>query len=250
MNQQELKEFLDFKADYYENPDFIQTDPIQLVHAYNEKADREIVGLLMATIAWGNRKAIIASGNKLRDLMGNSPIDFVMNGKPENIQFVHRTFNGVDLAAFLRSLNHIYRNLGSLEQAFQTDNTNPGAMERIAAFRDHFLANEFPDRTRKHVADPLRNSSAKRLNMFLRWMVRSEHKGVDFGLWKSISTSELQLPLDVHTGNISRKLGLLDRTQNDWKSVEILGEKLREFDPEDPCKYDFALFGLGAFEGF
>lgn len=250
MNQQELKEFLDYKADYYENPDFIGTDPIQLVHLYSKKADREIVALLMATIAWGNRKAIIASGNKLRELMGNSPYDFVMNAQADNIHFVHRTFNGVDLAAFFQSLKHIYTNLGSLEQAFQTGTDNPGAMERIVAFRTHFLTDLFPHRTRKHIADPLRNSSAKRLNMFLRWMVRSEQKGVDFGLWKSISASELQLPLDVHTGNISRKLGLLERTQNDWKSVEILGEKLRQFDAEDPCKYDFALFGLGAFEGF
>lgn len=250
MPENELKEFLDYKADQYNHPSFIQTDPIQLVHRFSRKEDVEIAGLLMSTIAWGNRKAIISSGERLLEIMENAPYDFVCNYRKLNSPFVHRTFNATDLHAFFTSLKHIYTVAEGLEQAFSVHSDISGVQGRIARFREMFTSGDFPERTQKHVADPLRNSSAKRLNMYLRWMVRSDKKGVDFGIWKNISPSELHLPLDVHTGNIARKLGILRRKQNDWKSVAEIQETLVRFDPTDPCKYDFALFGLGAFEQF
>lgn len=249
MNEQELKEFLDYKADQYEHPDFIQTDPIQIPHQFSKKEDIEITALIIATIAWGNRKSIISNGEKLVRLMGNRPHDFIMNYQESDFQFVHRTFNQIDLAAFFNSLHRIYQ-AGSLESCFQASSIIPGELGRIMNFRNQFIGDDFPHRTEKHLANPLKGSSAKRLCMFLRWMTRSNAKGVDFGIWESIPTSELHIPLDVHTGNVARKLGILTRSQSDWKSVEAIQEQLLLFDPLDPCKYDFALFGLGAFEGF
>jgi uncharacterized protein (TIGR02757 family) len=249
MSFEELKEFLDFKADHYNNPSFIETDPIQLVHRFTRREDIEITGLLMSTIAWGNRKAIIASGERLLQIMEYSPHEFIRDYRQLDSPFVHRTFNAEDLDAFFRALQRIYMN-GGLEKAFSQHTDHAGAYGRIAHFREAFTAVDFPARTQKHIANPLKNSSSKRLNMYLRWMVRSDLKGVDFGIWKTISPSELHLPLDVHTGNVARKLGLLQRTQNDWKSVAEIQEHLVKMDPNDPCKYDFALFGLGAFEGF
>jgi len=249
MNEYELKEFLDYKADQYEHPDFIQTDPIQIPHQFSKKEDIEITALIIATIAWGNRKSIISNGEKLVQLMGRQPHEFIMNYEERDYQFVHRTFNHLDLAAFFRSLHQIYQT-GTLESCFHSNPLIPGELGRIMNFRNHFITKTFPARTEKHVANPLKGSSAKRLCMFLRWMIRSNAKGVDFGLWQSIPTSELHIPLDVHTGNVARKLGLLSRSQNDWKSVEAIQQQLVAYDPLDPCKYDFALFGLGAFEGF
>lgn len=249
MSFEELKEFLDYKSDFYNNPSFIDTDPIQLAHRFERKEDIEIVGLLMSTIAWGNRKAIITSGERMLQIMEQEPFAFIQNYKPFESAFVHRTFNAEDLHTFFRRLQALYKT-GGLEAAFAAHKEHPGAFGRIVSFREAFAAEDFPHRTGKHIANPLKNSSSKRLNMYLRWMVRNDKKGVDFGIWNSVSPSELHLPLDVHTGNVARKLGLLQRTQNDWKAVAEIQKTLVKMDPDDPCKYDFALFGLGAFEGF
>lgn len=252
MTKKELQNFLDFKAEEYNSPLFIESDPIQLPHRFSKKEDIEIVSFLVSTIAWGNRKSIIKSGEKLLQIMQNSPYEFIKNYNEElskDTQFVHRTFNVNDLDFFFRSLQSIYNN-GGLEKAFQKHLTIFGSQGRIANFRNTFLEVEHENRSQKHISNPDKNSAAKRINMFLRWMVRNDNKGVDFGIWNTISPSELSIPLDVHTANISRKLGLITRKQNDGKALEELMVKLREFDPSDPSKYDFALFGLGVFEGF
>lgn len=241
----ELKEYLDFKAEQYNNTAFIESDPIQIPHSFSLKEDIEISAFLIASIAWGNRKMIINNGNKLMQMMGNSPYDFVMNYSPQKLDFVHRTFNSIDLDFFLQSLQNIY-NTGGLEAAFTSNNND--VKERIINFRTQFLSTSHEDRSEKHLSNPMKNSAAKRINMFLRWMVRNDNNGVDFGLWKSISPSELMLPLDVHTGNNARSLGLVSRKQNDWKALEEIMTNLRKMDPIDPVKYDFALFGIGAFE--
>lgn len=250
MTFEELKSFLDQKFEQYNHPDFIQTDPIQLVHHFNKKEDQEITGLLISTIAWGNRTMIIRSGEKLIKLMGNNPYEFIMNYETsDSLEFVHRTFNKTDLDFFFRGLQYIYRN-GGLENSFSTHPEYPGVQGRIHNFREMMKKVDYENRSLKHISDPTRNSASKRLNMFLRWMVRDDKQGVDLGLWKSIPTSELMLPLDVHTGNIARALGILTRKQNDWKALEEVMSTLRQFDSNDPVKYDFALFGLGAFENF
>jgi uncharacterized protein (TIGR02757 family) len=250
MNESDLKEFLDFKVEQYENSAFISTDPIQIPHLFNRKEDIEIMGFLLATIAWGNRKSIITNGKKLVEIMDNEPFEFIKNySNTKDLKFVHRTFNAEDLDFFFRSLRSIYED-GGLENSFSATKELEGLKGRIHNFRTVFLATEHQSRSEKHISNPLANSACKRLVMFLRWMIRHSKKGVDFGIWKSISPSELYIPLDVHTGNIARKLGLLTRTQNDWTTNEELISKLREFDSKDPAKYDFALFGLGAFEQF
>lgn len=250
MNFTELKEFLDFKAEQYENPIFLESDPIQLPHRFSSKEDIEIVGFLVATIAWGNRKSIIKSGERMLEIMEHDPFAFISNYTSiQNSAFVHRTFNVTDLDFFFRSLKNIYQN-GGLENAFCSHATIPGVQGRITQFRSNFLSTEHEQRSQKHISDPMRNSAAKRINMFLRWMVRDAKKGVDFGLWKTISPSELYLPLDVHTSNNARRLGLLTRKQDDWKALAELMEELKKMDSVDPVKYDFALFGLGAFEKF
>jgi uncharacterized protein (TIGR02757 family) len=252
MKQNELKEFLDEKAYVYENQLFIQSDPIQLVHQFSKREDIEISGLLIALIAWGNRKSIIQSGERLLKSMHYAPHEFIMNYEPYSTNqktAVHRTFNGVDLDFFLRSLQHIYQK-SNLEKCFAVNTSQPTMKERIASFREHLLQTTHEQRTLKHLSNPLKNSAAKRINMYLRWMCRPSLKGVDFGIWSSIKPSELYLPLDVHTGNISRKLNLLTRKQDDWKALEELMDVLKTMDPNDPVKYDFALFGLGAFEKF
>ena len=252
MNFTELKEFLDFKAEEYNSPQFIESDPIQLPHRFSKKEDIEITSFLVSTIAWGNRKSIIKSGEKLLEIMQNNPFDFIQNYKDKvakDLKFVHRTFNTIDLDFFFRSLQNIYQK-GGMEKAFSPHPTLFGSQGRIVQFRNTFLETEHLDRSQKHISNPEKNSAAKRINMFLRWMVRNDQKGVDFGIWNSIQTSELSIPLDVHTSNISRKLNLISRKQNDGKALEELMINLREFDPVDPSKYDFALFGLGAFEKF
>ncbi len=251
MNELDLKEFLDEKAAYYESVEFIQSDPIQLVHQFNRKEDIEIAGLLIATIAWGNRKSIIQSGEKMLALMHYSPVEFVLNYRdsPNENKAIHRTFNSTDFDFFIRALKHVYSS-SSLEAWFDAAE-GPNLMQRrISTFRQLFLQTPHEKRSEKHLSDPLTNSAAKRLNMYLRWMCRSSVNKVDFGIWTNISPSELYLPLDVHTANVARKLELLSRKQNDWKALEELMDKLRKMDPNDPVKYDFALFGLGAFEKF
>ncbi len=252
MNQKELQSFLDFKAQQYESIDFITHDPIQIPHQFSEKKDIEIAAFLSATIAWGNRVSILKSAQNMMDIMDNSPYDFVLNHREKDFKnfkgFVHRTFNEQDLKYFVRALQNIYKNHGGLEKFFTSQNVN--LQERIHQFKKTFFELDHLPRTQKHVSDPHNGSAAKRINMFLRWMVRSAENGVDFGIWKKISSSDLSIPLDVHTGNVARKLGLLKRKQNDAKTLLELDTKLRKFDSKDPVKYDYALFGLGAFEKF
>ena len=255
MSDQELKNFLDEKFQLYNQPRFIETDPISIPRLFSRKEDIEIAGFLAATIAWGQRPTIIRNAFKLIDWMGHKPFEFITDGDEEDFgrfgDFVHRTFNGTDCRYFLHALREIYRSEGGLETLFADGfKTGGNMMESIGRFREKFLSYHPETRTEKHVANPLKGSSAKRINMFLRWMVRDNHTGVDFGLWKNIPASALMMPLDVHSGNAARKLGLLKRKQNDWKAVEELTSRLREFDVNDPVKYDFALFGLGVFEKF
>ncbi|MBN2634733.1 MAG: TIGR02757 family protein [Prolixibacteraceae bacterium] len=254
MQLNDVKEFLDEKADKYNQPFFIQTDPIQVPKNFSEKEDIEIAGFLTATIAWGSRTSIIKNAMKLIQLLDFQPYNFILNSSAEEhktlMKFVHRTFNGNDCSYFIRSLQNIYKNHNGLqavfEKGFQHEKSVKSALEY---FYSVFFERE-GERTRKHVSNVARGASAKRLNMYLRWMIRNDNRGVDFGLWKGIPVSELMLPLDVHTGNVARKLGLLQRKPNDWKAVEEVTQTLRTFDSGDPVKYDFALFGLGAFEKF
>jgi len=231
-------------------PSFIENDPVQIPHRFTRKEDIEISAFLTSTIAWGNRKSIIASASKMMTLMDDSPYEFVMKAGVKEMEqirsFAHRTFQGIDFTFFIRSLHHIYSRGGGLEKVFtdgyRRDRSVRGALMH---FREVFFETEHPLRTLKHVSDVGRNSAGKRLNLFLMWMVRRDKGGVHFGLWRTIPPSALHIPLDVHCGNVARSLGLLTRTQNDWKAVEELTAALREFDPEDPVKYDFALFCMG-----
>ncbi|PWH82086.1 TIGR02757 family protein [Algibacter marinivivus] len=254
MKKAELKEFLDAKVSQYNNPKFIESDPIQIPHKFSKKEDIEIAGFLTATISWGNRKSIINNANRLVELLDNSPYDFIINHKASDLEklqpFVHRTFNGNDCMQFIKSLQHIYINHNGLEAVFEKHAEKDSLQESISKFKSIFFEIEHLHRTLKHVSDPLKNSAAKRINMFLRWMVRNDNTGVDFGIWESISPSLLSCPLDVHSGNVARKLGLLKRKQNDAKALLELDTSLRKLDAKDPVKYDFALFGLGVFEGF
>ena len=254
MTKTELKEFLDSKVTQYNNPKFIESDPIQIPHQFSLKEDIEISGFLTATIAWGNRKMIIKNASRMMTLMGNSPYDFVMNHKEHHLdnldEFVHRTFNAVDFKYFIKALNNIYSNYVSMEYIFKNHVTQTSIQPAIHEFKNIFFSINHPERTQKHIGDPYKGSSSKKLNMMLRWFVRNDNSGVDFGLWKNISPSILSCPLDVHSGNVARKLGLLHRKQNDAKALFELDTALRELDPIDPVKYDFALFGLGVFEGF
>lgn len=253
MQKKELKEFLDEKVIQYNNFDFIESDPIQIPHSFSLKEDIEIAGFLSATIAWGNRKMIIKNSKKLMDLMGNSPYDFVMSHSKDNLErldnFVHRTFNSDDAKTFIKALQHIYVNHEGLEAVFSKNQEENSMQKSIHEFKKVFFEIDHLQRTQKHISDPLNNSAAKRINMYLRWMIRDDNK-VDFGIWKSIPTSKLSCPLDVHSGNVARKLGLLKRKQNDGKALAELDVALRKLDKNDPVKYDFALFGLGVFEGF
>ena len=243
----DLKEFLDLKVDTYNTKGFIEDDPISIPHLFSRKEDIESIGFIMATISWGKRNMIIKNGHRLLEIMGNQPYDYIMNASEQDLAdmvFVHRTFNAVDLNFFILSLRNIYLNYPEgLEAAFML-NTSSMA-ERICAFREVFTSIPHEQRSEKHLSNPLKGSASKRINMFLRWMVRNDKRGVDFGIWNQISMADLYIPLDVHTGNIARKLGLIKRKQNDWKALEELMNNVRKFDPDDPCKYDYALFGLG-----
>ncbi len=276
LKSSELKEFLEEKVDKYNRIDFINSDPISIPHLFTKKEDIEIAGFLTATIAWGQRVTIINNANKLMKLMDSSPFDFVMHAKEKDFKrfvgFKHRTFNGVDAVFFLKSLQNIYQNHGGLQNSFglnpvNSPKENINLLNSITNFRNLFFSIPHPDRTGKHVSNPSENSSSKRLCMYLRWMIRNDKRGVDFGLWSNPNTpkgkskdkllksnlpvsSYLMCPLDVHSGNVARKLDLLSREQNDWKAVVELTNNLKIFDPIDPVKYDFALFGLGVFEKF
>tara|TARA_B100000287_G_C20629114_1_gene779028 strand:+ start:474 stop:1247 length:774 start_codon:yes stop_codon:yes gene_type:complete len=254
LSKEEIISFLNYKSNQYNNIKFIETDPIQIPHLFNKKEDVEISGFLTSTISWGNRKSIIKSAEKLIELLDHSPYDFILNHKKRDLDtlkpFVHRTFNGIDLIQFVKSLKHIYRNYNGLEEIFRNNIKDDSLQYAIHKMKKIFFEIPHTNRTKKHISDPMRGSAAKRINMFLRWMVRDDTNGVDFGIWKSISPRYLSCPLDVHTGNVARKLGLIQRKQNDHKAVMELDKKLREFDLIDPVKYDFALFGLGVFEKF
>lgn len=254
MTETELKSFLDEKVIQYNQPYFIESDPIQIPHLFSLKEDIEIAGFLSATIAWGNRKMIIKNGVRMMDLMGNAPYDFVMSHREYQLEkandFVHRTFNGADFKTFILALKHIYSNHQGLEAVFAKNQTNDSMQNSISEFKKVFFEAPHMLRTQKHISDPLNNSAAKRINMYLRWMCRQDQTGVDLGIWKSISPHKLSCPLDVHSGNVARKLGLLNRKQNDAKALFELDSSLRQLDAKDPVKYDFALFGLGVFEGF
>lgn len=254
MDIEDLKSFLDEKVIRYNQPSFIETDPIQVPKTFHEKENIEIAGFLTATIAWGNRLSIINNALKLMRLLDNHPLNFILNSGDSDLaglnQFVHRTFNGLDCIYFVQSLKNIYQNHGGLqlvfEEGFRKEQTIKSALE-------HFYTvfyEQAGERTRKHVSNINKGASGKRLNMFLRWMVRKDNAGVDFGLWNGIPASALMLPLDIHTGNVARKLGILNRKSNDWRAVEEVTKILRTFNPADPVIYDFALFGLGAFEKF
>ncbi|UFH46122.1 TIGR02757 family protein [Flavobacterium galactosidilyticum] len=254
MTQSELKDFLDEKVIQYNTFDFIESDPVQIPHLFSQKEDIEIAGFLSATIAWGNRKMIIKNSHRMMDLMGNAPYDFVMSHTENDLEtlesFVHRTFNGGDFSTFIRSLKHIYQNHGGLENVFNKHQEAGSMQKSIHELKKLFFEIPHQKRSQKHISDPLNNSAAKRINMYLRWMIRQDNKGVDLGIWKDIPPSALSCPLDVHSGNVARKLGLLTRKQNDGKALVELDLQLRKLDANDPVKYDFALFGLGVFEGF
>ena len=257
MKRSFLKDFLDSKVGLYNTPDFIEDDPISIPHTFSKKEDIEISGLLSATIAWGQRKTIIKNSFRMMELMDNSPHDFILNHSKSDLEifnnFKHRTFNGEDLKCFITQIQSIYLNHGGLENVFSVgieENTDICCAWGLENFRNIFMEgiSEEQNRTLKHISSPLNGSACKRLVMFLRWMVRNDKKGVDFGIWNSIDTSYLSCPLDVHSGNVARKIGLVKRKQNDWKAVKELDVELRKLDPTDPAKYDFALFGLGVFE--
>ena len=254
MNQAELKDFLEAKVIQYNTIDFIEPDPISVPHRYKLKEDIEIAGFLAATIAWGNRTMITKNGHRMMDLMGDSPYDFVMNHDEYQLErldsFVHRTFNADDFKHFIVALKHIYTNHNGLESIFTKHQTEDSLQPAIQQLHNTFFEIPHLDRSRKHVANPSKGSVSKRINMYLRWMIRNDANGVDFGLWKSISPAKLSCPLDVHSGNVARKLGILERKQNDIKALLELDTSLRLLDDQDPVKYDFALFGLGIFEGF
>jgi len=254
MTKPELKSFLDEKVDQYNHPDFIASDPIQIPHLYTNSEDISIAGFFAATIAWGQRKTIINNAKKWMEIMGNSPHDFVLSASTNQLErfsgFKHRTFNEEDAKRFITSLRSLYSKYDSMESVFKSgiQKNDTTMYHAIIHFRNEFLGTE-KTRTHKHVSNPASGSAAKRINMFLRWMCRKDGKGVDFGIW-DISPALLSCPLDVHSGNVARKLGLLQRHQNDWKGLAELDHSLRKLDPDDPVKYDFALFGLGIFEGF
>jgi uncharacterized protein (TIGR02757 family) len=251
LNKEQLHDFLEAAYDKYNRPDFITSDPISIPHLFTKKEDIEISAFLAATIAWGQRTTIINNAKKLVEAMDLSPYDFVMQASDKELQrlqnFKHRTFNAVDLEFFILSLRNIYSQHGGMEKVFSK---KENIKDALVYFNNVFFSIPHPKRTEKHVSNPAAGSASKRLNMFLRWMVRNDKRGVDFGIWKSISPSLLYCPLDVHSGNVARKLKLLKRKQNDWQATEELTKALRKFDAKDPVKYDFALFGLGVFEKF
>ncbi|TXN35834.1 TIGR02757 family protein [Flagellimonas hymeniacidonis] len=254
MTKTELKDFLDQKVVQYNHPKFLEDDPLQIPHRFSKKEDIEISGFLTATIAWGNRKSIIKNASRMIELLDNAPHDFVLNHNETDLEkllpFVHRTLNGNDLQYFIQSLQNMYTNHDGLEAVFVKHQEKDSLQSAISKFKEVFFGLPHQTRTMKHISDPNKGSAAKRINMFLRWMVRNNDTGVDFGIWKGLSPSQLSCPLDVHSGNVARKLKLVKRKQNDAKALAELDKNLRKLDSKDPVKYDFALFGLGVFEKF
>lgn len=251
-----LKRFLDERVAQYNQPSFIEKDPITVPHTFSKKQDIEIAGLFAAVLAWGNRTTIINNCNKLMSWMDNQPYDFIINHREVDLKaflhFAHRTYNATDLLYFIAFLQYHYQMHHSLEDAFvpakKYNGTDVGGA--LIHFHNYFFSLEHPARTRKHIATPARNSACKRLNMYLRWMVRHDNKGVDFGIWKKISTSQLICPLDVHVARVAERLGLLDTIKPNWANALQLTDRLKELNPKDPAVYDYALFSLGVTERF
>lgn len=255
--EKELKSFLDAKFSMYNQPDFIRHDPICIPHQFKKKQDIEIAGFFAAVFSWGNRTTIINKSTELLHRMDGAPHEFIIDHRPGDLKkitgFKHRTFNDTDLLYFIAFLHHHYSRLDTLEDAFwqgmmQTDHNVKNGLNGF--YRYFFSLPYAPDRTRKHIACPQSNASCKRLNMFLRWMVRSDKSGVDFGIWKKIRPAQLVCPLDVHVVRVAKRFGLLEKDKADWTSAEQLTEYLKKLDPDDPVKYDYALFGLGAMEKY
>ncbi len=243
------KEFLEELVDRYNCSDFIADDPISVPHRFTNRNDIEIAGFLSATIAWGNRKSIVKNCSRMMTLMDNAPEDFVVNSTEAELlhlgDFVHRTFNGADFIYFIKALKNIYLNHGGIGLFFEKCYSESQDIRVcLSKFHDIFFEIEHPDRVRRHLSSIDKKSACKRMNMFIKWMVRKDDSGVDFGIW-DIPSSALYLPLDVHSSNVGRMLGLLTRKQNDWKAVEEITASLRKFDANDPVKYDYALFGAG-----
>ncbi|WP_294081387.1 TIGR02757 family protein [Proteiniphilum sp. UBA5384] len=244
-----MKSFLDEKADQYNQISFIENDPISVPHLFLENRDREIMGFFAATLAWGQRKTIIAKCNELVHRFGSEPYRFIMEHGDEDLKgllgFKHRTFNDIDLLYFVDFLHRHYSRHHTLEDAFLNEGVFNSIEDSLIRFEQGFFNHPAtPHRTRKHVATPFRNSACKRINMFLRWMVRSDDKGVDFGIWKRVPQHALVCPIDLHVDRAARQLGLITRKQTDWKTALELTRNLSLLDPDDPVKYDFALFGL------
>jgi uncharacterized protein (TIGR02757 family) len=253
MNQQQLKIFLDKKVGEYNTIEFIEDDPISIPHRFTKKQDIEIAAFFAAIFAWGQRKTIINKCNELIELFDNEPHDFISNFSEKDLQhlqhFKHRTFNFIDLKYFLQFLKYHYQQYDLLESAFIPKQKTFDVKDALIHFHQYFFSlHNLQSRTRKHIATPLQNSTCKRLNMFLRWMVRKDNSGVDFGIWKKIKPSQLYCPLDLHVDRVARSLNLIQRKQNDWQTVEELTANLKLLDTNDPVKYDFALFGLGVSE--
>lgn len=257
-SEKSLKPFLDKKVTQFNNPSFIEDDPVCIPHLFSEKQDIEIAGFFAATFAWGIRKTIINNCKKLMQLMDNAPYDFCINHQEHDLKkfigFCHRTFNDTDLLYFISFFKFHYSKNDSLENAFLNKQTLSQS-NKIEAALNHFYSyffslDDVPQRTRKHVATPGKNSSCKRLNMYLRWMIRNDNKGVDFGIWNKISPAELICPVDVHVARVAKQFNLLKRKQVDWLAAIELTDELKKFDSEDPVRYDFALFGLGVLEKY
>jgi len=253
----DLKAFLDEKVAYYNTPDFITLDPISIPHRFTKKQDIEIAGFFAAILAWGQRKTIINKCLQLLEMMDNAPHDFMLHHTEQDLKpflkFKHRTFNDIDTLYFIHFFSDHYQRHDSLEIAFSHGYTNNMNVmyDLLVNFRAYFFKDPLaPSRTAKHIATPARKAACKRINMYLRWMVRKDDQGVDFGLWDTIKPSQLICPCDVHVDRVGRKLGLISRKQTDWLTAIELTENLREFDPIDPVKYDFALFGLGVEEKY
>lgn len=256
MTKTQLKKLLDDKVRLYNQPSFIKGDPICVPRQFSKLQDIEIAGLFAAILAWGNRTTIINNCNKLMGWMDNAPHEFIVNHKDTDLKkflpFVHRTFNATDLLYFIHFLKFHYQQHNSLENAFVPDKVyKDNNIERaLIHFHNYFFSIENPERTKKHIATPQRKSACKRINMYLRWMVRKDKQGVDFGLWQKISPHQLVCPLDVHVARVAQRLELIDNIKSNWKNATILTEKLTELNPKDPAVYDYALFGLGMAERF
>lgn len=251
---EDLKEFLDQKSEKYNRLEFIENDPISIPHLFKKKQDIEIAGFFAATLAWGQRKTIIRKCRELMTLMDNNPHEFILHHTEKDLKrlldFKHRTFNATDLLYFIESLQHYYIEYDSLEDAFYSSPQHETVEQGLIKFHHRFFELDHPHRTRKHLPTPERKSTCKRLVMYLRWMVRNDNKGVDFGIWKKISPGQLICPCDLHVDRVARKLKLIKRKQTDWQTALELTANLRKLDPNDPVKYDFALFGLGIDEGW